>query len=141
MTIILDYNLPEKGPVTVNLAFEIKVTAEEARRKVNRWLILDVSTQMGARTPTLVVTGQRAAWRVPVWLSFPSTGPAGMVGEVDVDIETGEMLDLSDHKVEIEKRATEIASRLPPFKTKEVPPEYLAKNVPPAPEIVEEEES
>jgi len=49
MTIILDnYLIPEKGKVELNASFEIKVTSEEARRKVNRWLLEFVSTQMAA---------------------------------------------------------------------------------------------
>ena len=67
MTIILEnYALPEKGPVEikVNFSFEIKVTAEEARRLVNCWLIDQVSLQMGGLKPALVLLGERAVWRV-----------------------------------------------------------------------------
>ena len=139
MTIILDnYTLPEKGPIEikVNLAIDIKVTAEEARRKVNRWLIEYVSIQMGADPPTLVV-GKRAVWRVPTYITFPHTGRMGVVGAVDVDVETGEMNDLAGCKAEIERRLEEdIKPRLPPYQpgTRHVPPEYLAKT-PAAPEL------
>ena len=143
MTIILEnYALPEKGPVEikVNVSFEIKVTAEEARRKVNRWLIDQVSLQMGGLKPALVLLGERVVWRVPVEFTAPSVGRAGIVGEVDVEVNTGEMYSTPEVKRGIEQRATEIASSLPPFKPKKLPPEYLAKNRPSAPKTAAEEE-
>jgi len=76
MTIILDnYTIPEKGKVELKASFEIKVSSEEARRKVNRWLLEFVSTQMGGESPTLIV-GKRVVWRVPAYISFPHTGRA-----------------------------------------------------------------
>jgi len=143
MTIILDnLSLPEKGPVEikVNVSFEIKVTAEEARRKVNRWLIDQVSLQMGGLKPALVLLGERAVWRVPVEFTAPSVGRAGMVGEVEVEVDTGEVRATPEIKQGIEQRATEIASSLPPFKPKKLPPEYLAKNMPSVPKTAAEEE-
>lgn len=135
MTIILDsYAIPERGrvEVRVNASFEIKVTAEEAQRRVDRWLLEHVSTQMGADPPTLVV-GERVVWRVPAYISFPHSGRAGVVAALEVDVETGEMNNTPERQAEIEQRAQEIAARQPPFRLKEVPPEYRARNVPPAP--------
>lgn len=46
MTIILEpFTLPKKGKVKlkVDRSFDIKVTAEEARQKVQRWLVDEVS--------------------------------------------------------------------------------------------------
>ena len=134
MTILLDYPIPEKGlmEINVNLSFEIKVTAEEARRKVDTWLLNEVSYMIGADPPSLVV-GEHVRWRVPAWISFPNAGRF-KVGTVEVDVETGEMIDLSGRKVEIERCAEEAASRLPPYTLKgQVRPEYVAKDVPPAP--------
>lgn len=138
MTIILDnYAVPEKGPVKVNLSFEIKVTAEEARRKVNRWLLNEVSYMIGAEPPTLVVAA-RTVWRVPAWIGFPSVGRVGTIGTVDVDVETGEMIDPPGCKVEIERYLEkEVKPRLPPYKPgRGTSSEYLAKNVPLAPKLV-----
>ncbi|HLF01541.1 MAG TPA: hypothetical protein VI547_06165 [Anaerolineales bacterium] len=130
MTIILaNYPLPEKGRVeiNINLSFEIKVTAEQAQRRVSRWLMEFVSTQMGAEQPTLVIDGERALWRVPAYIGFPHVGHAGIVGMIDVDVRTGEVHNTPEAQAEIEKRATEIARRQPPFKVQEAPAEYLAK--------------
>lgn len=143
MTILLDpYHLPEKGAVeiTLNRSFEIKVTAEEARRQVDRWLLNEVSYLMGAETPTLVV-GEQVVWRVPAWISFPDVGRAGMVGAIDVDVATGVMNNTPVCKAEIERRAEEVADRLPPYNPKtDIPAEFLAKNVPPAPKLYLDEE-
>ncbi len=142
MAIILEnLSLPEKGlvEVKVNVSFEIKVTAEEARRKVNRWLIDNVSLQMGGDPPTLVV-GQRAVWRVPTYITFPHTGRFGVVGAVEVDVETGELLNLMESKTEIIRRLEEeVKPRLPPYQpgARHVPPEYLAPM--PSPANVEKE--
>ena len=97
MVIMLDnYKIPEKGKVDLNVqaSFEIKITAEEARRRVDHWLMEFVSTQMGADTPTLVIGGH-PVWRVPAHISFPRAGKFDNVGVVNVDVATGEMLDLN----------------------------------------------
>ena len=133
MTIILDpYAIPEQGPVElkVNRSFEIKVTAEEARRQVNRWLLGEVSYLIAADPPTLVV-GEQVVWRVPAWIGFPGVGRAGVVGLVEVDVETGEMNNTPECKAEIERCAKAIAAHLPPYRPRqEVPSEYLAKDIP-----------
>lgn len=132
MNVILDnYPLPEQGAtkIELSLAFEIKITAEQARKKVDRWLMEYVSAQMGGDPPTLVV-GKRPVWRVPAYISYPHTGKAGIAGMVDVDVETGEMNNTPEIKAAILRSAEEIASRQPPFKTKETPPDY--RGIPPA---------
>jgi len=140
MTIILEpYTIPEKGTVELNLnrSFEIKVTAEQARRQVNRWLLNEVSYLLGAEAPTLVVGEDEVVWRVPAAISFPHTGRVGVVGSVDVDVTSGSMNNTPDCKAEIERQAKELAARQPPYRSKgQVPAPYLAKDVPPAPELV-----
>jgi hypothetical protein len=140
MTIILEpYTIPEKGKVELQISrsFEIKVTADEARRQVNRWLLNEVSYLIGAEPPTLVVGEHQVVWRVPAAISFPHTGRAGVVGTVEVDITTGAMNNSPECKAEIERRAKALAARQPPYRSKgNVPEEYLAKDVPAAPELV-----
>ena len=138
MTLILDNILiPEKGTleIKVDRTVEINVTAEQARKKVDHWLMDQVSFLMGAEPPTLVI-GERAVWRVPAYISFPSVGRAGTIGTIDVDAQTGEMSNTPEKKAEIKRRGEEIARKLPPFKPLELSPEYKAKlaNIPPAPE-------
>jgi len=138
MTITLDpYTIPEKGTVhlQVSRSFEIKVTAEEARRQVNRWVHNEVAFLMRGLPPTLVI-GEQVIWRVPISIGFPSVGQAGIVGMVDVDVETGMMNISPELEAGLINEAEKIAKRLPPFQPHQLPPEYLAKNVPQAPELV-----
>jgi hypothetical protein len=131
MTILLEhYTLPEQGTVELHIhrTFEIKVTAEQARRQVNRWLFMEVSCMMGARTPWLVV-GERVVWRVPAVLTASHVGEVGVVGEIDVDVQTGAM-DITPERIhELQGKAIELGKKMPPYPgPREVPVEYLAKN-------------
>lgn len=58
--------------------------------------------------------GKRVAWRVPVILTFPTHGPVGTVGTIDVDAETGELHTSSQLIEEITRNAETLAARLPP---------------------------
>ncbi len=82
----------EAGILNLRLDRQIKIniSAEEARRKVNRYVHMEISSQMHAKYPMLVV-GDKAAWRVPVHLTFPSFGDVGGVGFMYVDPVTGKI--------------------------------------------------
>ncbi len=139
MTILFETEtIPEKGQVDLKVehSFKIKVTADEARQQVKRWLLNEVSYMIGADTPTLVI-GERVVWRVPAYFSTPDFGRVGIVGMVDVDVSTGQMNNTLACKVEIERCAEALADCLPPYQPKdEVPAQYIAKNVPAAPKLV-----
>lgn len=131
MTVLLDpYKLPEKGKVELKIdrCFEIKITAEEARRRANLWLRDEVSMLISGDLPTLVV-GEQVIWRVAAWISFPHTGRAGMVGTVDIDVSTGMINTPLECKAEIERQAEEIAARQPAYHPRKTPEKYLANNI------------
>lgn len=133
MTILLEQAaIPEKGNVELNIqrTFEIKVTAKEAQRQVNRWVLLEVSCVMGAEPPTLVV-GERVVWRVPVVLTASHVGIVGEAGTVDVDVQTGAMNNI-EREAEIVQVAKALAAKMPPYKPRgNVPAEYLATDLKP----------
>ena len=54
------------------------ISSEQARKLVNRFLLMDVSTMLAAATPELVI-GARTLWRAPVWIGFLQQGH-GAVG-------------------------------------------------------------
>ncbi len=146
MTLILEnLMLPERGRVEVKLSFEIKVTAEEARKKVRRWLHENVTMFVGADdTPTLVV-GEKPKWRVIASFTFPTAGRLGDVGTAYVDAESGEMLtDPETLKAEIERRLeTEIKPKLPKdtrHVPRELPPDYLVNLNPPPSLLIKDDE-
>jgi hypothetical protein len=142
MTIVLDhYTIPEKGEIELKIdrSFEIKVTAEEARHKVKWWLRDEISMLIDVDLPTLVV-GEQVVWRVPAWIGFPHTGRAGVVGAVDVDVNTGTMNNTPERKAEIERQAEEVVARQPSYQPKgPVPEKYRPQHIPPAPQIIFDE--
>ena len=134
-TIILDeIDLPESGPaeIEVKRTFTIGISATRARRTVNGWLLLKVSTSMLGDTPSLVVA-EGVVWRVPILFTATHVGPVGTIGSVDVDVESGEILMETADIEDMYCRIKELAKTLPPFKLREVPEEYLAKDLPTTP--------
>lgn len=100
-------NLPERGPLNIRLdvAATINITAEEARRKVSVFVGNMIADLLSGETPGLVWQQDVAYWRVPVMLSSRSLGRIGIVGSIDVNVETGE-LQITDQLVEeIEENA------------------------------------
>lgn len=120
MNILLeDRGIYETGTLTLELREEIKlnISAEEARRLANRFVHLEVSSQMRAEKPLLVV-GQQVNWRVPIHLTFPSFGDVGCVGYLHVDPVTGEidsspavLQAITDHAENLAARFTSPATR------------------------------
>jgi hypothetical protein len=117
MEILLEHeHLPERGEVELNLhcRFQVNITAEEARRKVNFWLVTELSYMLMAAPPKLVIK-EPVVWRVPILLTASHVGPVGFVGELDIDVQTGLMDITPEHKAAIEQRALQVAERLPPY--------------------------
>jgi hypothetical protein len=90
---LTEMNLPQQAKVKIELSVtaDINVTAQTAQRQVTKLLLDQVGNLLYGERPNLVA-GERLLWRVPVWLSLPTTGPLGQVGTLDVDTETGEIL-------------------------------------------------
>ena len=112
-----EITLPAQATIKVELSVisEINITSYSAQRRVNK-LLLDRLGLFYSQRRSLVV-GERLLWRVPVWLSLPTTGPLGPVGTLDVDAQTGEILytpeildDLKEHGHVLAQRATSQAS-------------------------------
>jgi hypothetical protein len=82
---------------------------------------------MGAEPPTLVI-GKHIVWRVPVHFSAPHVGRVGVLGTVDVDVTSGKIYNLAGCKKAIERCASELASKLPPYQPLQTIP---AISVPP----------
>ena len=85
--------LPPQTEVKVefSLTAKVNVTDFTAQRKVSKLLLDQVGNLLYGEQPNLVV-GRRLLWRVPVWLGLPTVGPAGQIGTLDVDAQTGEIL-------------------------------------------------
>lgn len=111
MSIKVESLAPSSGQLSINiqLSATVNVTAFSARQKVTGFVADELSTNMHAAEPTLVV-GDRICWRVPVILSMPPTGDRGEVGTVDVDVETGQLQITPKLIQEIERRAEYLAT-------------------------------
>lgn len=118
MSVLLDHlSLPDKGPVsvTLNRSFVINSTAEEAQRKVHLWLLSEVSCNIGAETPDLAIGRESVVWRVPAVYTAPHLGHVGVSGTVDVNVQTGEMLDLEVSKKKILAGAGKLIAKMPAY--------------------------
>jgi hypothetical protein len=89
---------------------ELPITAFRALQIVNVLVAMEVSSQLGAETPTLV-DGKRPCWSVPVRLTFPDCGRVGQAGTVLVDANTGEVLAEAETLREIAENARRLAER------------------------------
>jgi len=105
------------------ITVEIRVSAVEAKRKVSGWLIMEVSMMMGGEPPSLVIrrslnreSSQSAVWRTPAVFTAPHVGVVGQIGEIDVDVMTGELYDLEAKKPEVLAAAKKLAKKLPRYK-------------------------
>jgi predicted DNA-binding antitoxin AbrB/MazE fold protein len=90
----------------------VQITAGEARRKVVRFLLDEVSYLLRPEQPTLVKT-DRLIWRVPIALTYPSHGIVGQVGHIDVDAENGQLLLSPEAITEIKRNVHKLAENLP----------------------------
>ena len=97
----------------LNRQIEIRVSAAEARRKINNYIHLEIRAQIHAGTPLLVI-GNTVWWRVPVHLTFPSFGDGGQVGFMDVDPVTSDIDNLAAMITEITHNAENLALRFTP---------------------------
>ena len=89
---------------------ELPITPFRARQLVNVLVKMEVSSQMGAQTPTLV-GGERPCWSVPVWFTEPDRGHVGQAGSILVDAHTGEVLADSESLREIAENSKRLAER------------------------------
>jgi hypothetical protein len=89
---------------------DLPITAFCAQQLVNVLTKMEVSSQMGAGTPTLVGT-ERPRWSVPVWFTEPDRGHVGQPGSLLVDARTGEVLADSESLRELAENARRLAER------------------------------
>jgi hypothetical protein len=114
MNVELESLTPKTGQLSINiqLSATVNVTAFSARQKVTGFVADEISTQMHAGEPTLLMK-DRIYWHVPIILSMPPTGNRGEVGAIDVDVETGQLQITPELIGEIESRAEYLAAHSP----------------------------
>ena len=114
-TILLEgQTIQEPGLLTLKLdrQIEVNVPADEAQRKANYFIHMEISTQMHAEMPLLVIgKGDTAVWRVPIHLTFPALGDVGCAGYLLVDPTTGQIDRSPAAIVELTANAEKLALR------------------------------
>ena len=103
--------LPGQGrlEIDVKVTADVNVSAFSARQKVNSFVLNEISYMMHAGNPTMVLA-ERILWRVPVVLSQTSRGDVGEVGNIDVDVESGQLLVTPQVITEMVTRASALAA-------------------------------
>jgi hypothetical protein len=96
--------------IRIQVTAQANVTAFVARQKVTQFVVQEISSQLGAGEPDLVV-GDRLRWSVPVLFTLPGKGVVGRAGEVEVDATTGELLTEADTVARIGDHAQRLAQR------------------------------
>ena len=66
------------------------VSSYVAKQQANRLLTMNVGNLLYAGEPELLI-GQELQWRVPVLYALPKVGKLGKVGEVLVNVDTGDV--------------------------------------------------
>jgi hypothetical protein len=111
VTVLMNGNsIPKTTPVCLSfhVAATLNISAEEARRLVNRQIVTELGTGLIARDPELALDGNQITWHVPIVLALPGLGDLGQVGYVAVDAESGSLLIDADDQ----ERITQHARRL-----------------------------
>ncbi len=95
--------------VNVDLA-TVRVTAFDARQRVNRWVLQEIGNQLRGATPELLI-GDHPCWLVPVELTAPVQGAIGRVGLIRVDATTGELVADAETIRELTENAGHLVDR------------------------------
>jgi hypothetical protein len=101
----------------VEQQIDVRVLAEEAKRRANQFVHLELSTQMHAEMPVLLVDDGDAIWRVPIHLTLPTFGDVGFVGYLHVQPLTGDIASSPDLLDELTTNAENLALRFTPDTT------------------------
>ena len=88
---------------------QFNYSAPAAQRRVNRFVADEIGYLLRGGEPTLVVS-ERMLWRVPILLALPTTGPLGEVGNIDVDVETGQIAATTEQIAAISRHAEDLAN-------------------------------
>ena len=126
MTIILDrIATPERGLLEIRMSVEIEISAQEARKQVDRWLLARVSSSFGTEPPVLVI-GEQTVWRVPVVVGFSQRGSFEL-GVVTVNAVTGEMNTSLRLAQQLQQAAGNIIEQFPAFQPRQAAKEFVAR--------------
>jgi len=113
MDVLVRTSVPASGLLSLRLAIDVQINVSDvdAQRHVSKYVHGEISSQMHGGKPVLML-GESFVWRVPIHLTFPSIGDAGVVGYIEVDVNSGALNTLPDVIREIERNAENLARRV-----------------------------
>lgn len=96
----------------MSVSAELGISAEQARLKLVRYFTDDVSMFMGPRRPAKLIinTLDDMAWRFDVVMTWGTKGTLGVIGEVEVDAISGELLIAPEQLAELKANATTLVT-------------------------------
>lgn len=97
-------NLPEGSEVYVVIPSTINEPT--AKRSANRWLVGHVGNLLMASNGMLMQTARNWHWRFEVFMTSVNSDPQGPIGTVDIDAETGSILEEKMTKKDLELEPT-----------------------------------
>lgn len=100
----------------VNGSFDCEVAVSPiiATRRANAYLAMNVTMMTLPGTPALVL-GKKPVWRFDVHFNYPHLGKIGVLGKIEVDAQTGQVIELTEQEISMmQERANVIATRLTP---------------------------
>ncbi len=104
-------SLSENGlQLDLHLSLALGITAKQAKRKLSRFLLDEVSLFIGPEEPLLVyIEPAKVVWRFPLQFALARQGKLGQVGAIDVDAQNGELLLTDEQLREIKLNARLLA--------------------------------
>lgn len=76
----------------IEIRTDLQVTARDARREAARFLLHNVGNLVSAGDPALLLAAGRIRWKVPVLYGTPARGVLGQIGDLLVEVKSGEVL-------------------------------------------------
>jgi len=76
--------------IQIAVSADFNISADVARQRANRFLIMNLGDQLYAGVPELIIS-EHLAWRVPVHLALSRGGYLGKVGELRIDAQNGDI--------------------------------------------------
>lgn len=105
---------PEQGAMQVDvprLVGEIHVSPASAKQRAKGYLTCEVGMAFRPGEPTLI-WGERPVWRMPIHLHLRGYDPITMLGAINVDAMTGDVIPLSLLEITaLQDRADDFAIR------------------------------
>jgi hypothetical protein len=94
MNVAIENQLEKKDlRLEVNISTTLNVSAQQAKRRLTRYLMDNMSMFLHPEDPLLVIIDeQQIHWRFPVVLSMGRHGRLGQVGTLDVDAHTEQII-------------------------------------------------